>query len=184
MENKEIVFFKFLKGSLLMFFILSFISCATTKEVIDITSDTIGGLDDKLVRSIRKPGENQVETEEETSLKYGCNLKKVNELYIEKIEIVPGKVKSGEEINQRLRYAKCPNYNRTSLSGSIKRVIKHNGKIVFEDNTRYVFKPGTWNIDVFILVPKGSSVGRYEFINTINYGSKSIIKINSFIVKT
>ncbi|MGI9533730.1 MAG: hypothetical protein ACR2NW_02165 [Thermodesulfobacteriota bacterium] len=183
MENKEIKIQKFLNVLLITFLILTLFSCATTKEVIDITTDTIGGLDDKFVRSIRKPGEKQVETEEKTSLIYGCNNRKEGEIFIEKIEIVPNRLKRGEEINQRLRYAACPGFNNKSLNGTVKRVIRHNGKTVFEDFTKYDFKPGTWNIDVFILVPRESSVGRYEFINVINYGTRSVTKINSFTVK-
>jgi hypothetical protein len=183
MENKEIIIQKLLNVLFITFLILSLFSCATTNEVIDITTDTIGGLDDKFVRFIRKPGEKQVETEEKTSLKYGCNKRKAGEIFIEKIEIVPKRLKRGEEINQRLRYAACPGLNNKSLKGSINRIIRHNGKKVFEDFTKYDFKPGTWNIDVFILVPKESSVGRYEFINAINYGTRNITKINSFTVK-
>ena len=172
MENKEVTTIKVYRSLILTLIVLPLFSCAA-----------ISSLEDIFIKSIRKPGEKQVRNEDKTSIKYGCSEKNAGELFIEEVEIFPEKLKRGEEVNQRLKYATCPLLNNEPIKGWIKRVVKHDGVILFEDFTKYDFKPGTWNIDIFILVPEESSAGEYEIISNIHYGKKNITEVSTFTVK-
>lgn len=181
MENPKVIKKYFIPIFIISFFFI-FSSCATTKKIFNKTQSKIEELNQKFKRSIRKPGEKMVSSPEETSKKYFCNRSRSNTIFIEKSYITPNRVKPGEEINHRIRYAKCPD-SPSIINGKINRKVSYSGAELFEDITQYSFKPGTWVIDIFIEVPKEASYGNYRLDSVISLNEGNKKEINYFVVR-
>jgi hypothetical protein len=189
MENKEVKNIGILNSKKITFFLLiSFlplivlISCAQAKSGYHKTTSKISQLSQKFVRSIRDPGDHLILSEQKTNLNYVCSKYKPYRLFIESLEIVPSVVNKGEEFNQRVQFAFCSNKNKT-VDGTMKRVLKYEGNVIFSDSESYKYRPGTWAVDVFIEVPPDAGRGKYQFEITLKYGYKTAFKNESFIVQ-
>lgn len=141
----------------------------------------INQVQQNFIKSFREPGEKRVSSPEETFGIYKCGEKK---LYLEHIEVIPETISNGMEINQRLRYALCVPGLSKNLKGKITREIFYKNKREFIDVTEYYFKPGIWNVDVFIEIPPNAEDGEYIMKVALKYGSESIIKKKNFFVKS
>jgi len=187
MENKEVINIKILNSKTFVYLVLlSFlplinsISCAQAKSGYHKTTSKISQLSQKFVRSIRDPGDHLILSQQKTDLNYVCSKYKPYRLFVEKLEIVPSIVTKGEEFNQRVQFAFCSNKN---VTGSIKRILKYKGNIIFSDSESYTYKPGTWAVDVFIEVPPDAQNGEYHFEITLRYGYKTSFMKESFLVQ-
>jgi hypothetical protein len=144
---------------------------------------SIAGVSQSITASMRKQGEKMVRTPEKTKEKYACIPSRKSMLQLEEVEVLPEVVTPGKEINQRIRYAFCPFTPSGTLKGSITRTVLFKGQEIFHDTTNYEFKPGTWTVDVFIGIPKAAGSGVYTLDSVLKYGSQTIRKSDSFIVK-
>lgn len=189
MENKEIEHFrlKYNPPNICLIIVAtliltSIISCAQAKTGYYKTTSKISELSQKFVRSLRDPGERQVLSPVQTAGNYECSRYKPYRLFIEKLEIVPSTVNKGDEFNQRVQYALCSSTNK-NIQGTVKRVLRYKGSVIFSDRENYEYKPGTWAVDVFIEVPADASKGQYDFELTMYYGYKSITDKKTFYVE-
>ena len=187
MEDQEVK--NDLKGIrvVLLFFIIFASSlicggCAATINGMDRTATKIKELQQKFVRSIREPGEKMVVYSQKTSENYSCHPRRTT-FILEQAEVIPNTVSSGEEINQRIRYAMCPYTPSATLQGEIIRTVLHNGVMMFKDVTDYEFKPGTWTVDVFLQVPDDVKSGIYLLEVVLKYSQKTIRRTNEFVVR-
>jgi len=132
----------------------------------------------------REPGEKMVRSPEETAEIYSCQSYRGNKLILEDVEVLPTKVSPGEEIDQRVRYAFCPDIPSGTMKGKIIRTILFKGEKIVERVTDYEFKPGTWAVDVFIVIPDGIQSGVYAFDVVLTYSQETIKGRDTFIVKS
>jgi hypothetical protein len=137
----------------------------------------------RVLTSMRKQGEIMVRTPEKTHDKYSCEPYQKIVFQLEEIEILPTVISAGSELNQRIRYAFCPYTPSGTLKGSIVRTVLFKGAQISHDNADYEFKPGTWRIDVFIGIPEDAENGSYAIDTILRYGSETIKKTHSFVVK-
>ena len=113
-------------------------------------------------KSLRDPGVHFRAFPEEVAQEYGCDEKELPHFEIEKIELLPNRLRPGEEFNHRLVYALCPRSPTAVVAGTLHTRILHRGRaIVNEQDPSYEFKPGRWIVDAFVTVPENASVGIY-----------------------
>jgi hypothetical protein len=136
-----------------------------------------------VIASMRKQGEKMVRTPEQTKEKYACAPYSKTMFQLEEVEVLPGIVTPGKEINQRIRYAFCPLTPSGTLKGRIIRAVLFKGEELYHDTTDYEFKPGTWTVDVFIGIPKEAVSGVYALNVTLRYADQTLKQSNSFVVK-
>ncbi len=151
--------------------------------VVEQPMDSLKAVSQGIIASMRKQGDKMVRTPDKTKEKYACSPYRKNMLKLEEVQVLPGIVTPGKEINQRIQYAFCPFAPSETLQGSIARTVLFKGNEVFRDTTAYEFKPGTWTVDVFIGIPKEAKSGVYAINIALQYGNETLKESNSFIVK-
>jgi|WetSurMetagenome_2_1015567.scaffolds.fasta_scaffold00042_57 hypothetical protein len=137
-----------------------------------------------MLKSMRTPGEAMERTPEETSQAYDESCKdsiRQGMAFLE-AEVIPPRIEDGAEINHRIRYAICKSAHG-NMNGEIIRKVYYGGSAVFQDQTKYEFKRGTWTVDAFIKVPRNSRSGKYEVDTVISYMGKSRRIRNFFEVR-
>ncbi len=113
-------------------------------------------------KSLRDPGIHFRAFPDEVAREYACDEKELPFFEIEKIELLPDRLRPGEEFNHRLVYALCPRQPTAVVSGTLHTRILHRGRaIVNERDPAYEFKPGRWIVDAFVTVPENADVGIY-----------------------
>jgi hypothetical protein len=114
-------------------------------------------------RSLREPGEHFQTFPEEVWKEYGCGERALPFLEIEKSELLPRRMKAGEEFNHRLVYALCPRHPTAVVSGTLHtRILHRNTPVVRETDEHYDLKPGRWAVDAFVKVPEDAETGIYS----------------------
>jgi hypothetical protein len=149
--------------------------CSTVKN-------TVKGVEQRFIRSMRAPGEKEVASPENTARKHACSPSTGSKFFLEETVVIPRRVSPGEEINHRIRYAFCPDETSRPLNGKIVRTILFKGDQMFQDTTHYEFKPGTWTVDVFITIPKDELEGIHTMELRVTYDNKVIKRSNTFNV--
>lgn len=144
---------------------------------------TVKDLHQQLVKSVRTPGEKMVISPEDTLRYNPCSDQKRDALVLFEAEVIPGRLSPGKEINHRIRYATCLAASSEAQKGEIIRAVYYKNHTVFRDRTKYEFKPGTWTVDAFIMVPDDAAPGTYTVDTTVICKGKSIRKSNTFQVK-
>src|ERR1035437_2766596 len=149
MENKKINSKRYL-----IIAMLYFVLCEGCSHVQD--------LHQRMLQSMRSPGEIMEKTAEDTSRIYynGCKDLKPNMALLE-ADVVPSRVLGGKEVNHRIRYAICHSSINTP-NGEIIRKVYFGDMAVFQDRTKYEFKQGSWTVDAFSMVPENAGPGVYE----------------------
>ena len=138
--------------------------------------------DEILKRTRTQAGEKMVASPDQTARQYPCTPQLGFTLAVEEVEAVPETARPGEEVNHHLRYALCnPDPSRT-IAGRIVRILLFRGAPLSRDITPYEFKPGTWEIDVFIRVPLDADSGVYGIQTVLEAGPKTIQRVCSFAV--
>jgi len=140
-------------------------------------------LEQKMVKSMRKSGEQLAASPDDTAKAHSCESGKENALFLELSEVLPERVSPGSEINHRLQVAFCPYAPSGTVKGAIVRRILHKGQATFADSAQHEFKPGTWTIDAFITIPKNAPGGIYALEVLVNYQGKSLKQTHNFVVK-
>ncbi len=113
-------------------------------------------------KSLRAPGEQLRELPEAVAAEYDCADKVLPHLEIEGSELLPERLRPGEELNHRLIYALCPTEPTEVVRGNLETRIRHKGEaFVIDRITGYELKPGRWVIDAFIELPTDAETGVY-----------------------
>ncbi|MEN8183040.1 MAG: hypothetical protein ABFS46_10955 [Myxococcota bacterium] len=113
-------------------------------------------------KSLRDPGVHFRSFPEEVAEEYGCRDKPLPFFEIEKLELLPNRLRPGEEFNHRIVYVLCPKSPTAVVAGTLHTRILHRGRaIVDERDQGYEFKPGRWVVDAFVTVPLGADIGIY-----------------------
>lgn len=113
-------------------------------------------------RSLRDPGVRFRAFPEEVAEEYGCAKKPLPFFQIEKVELVPSRLRPGEEFNHRLVYALCPATPTGVVAGTLHTRILFRGRaIVDERDPGYELRPGRWVVDAFVKVPPSAALGIY-----------------------
>jgi hypothetical protein len=113
-------------------------------------------------RSLRDPGVHFRAFPEEVAQEYACAEKPLPFFRIEKVELLPSRLRPGEEFNHRLVYALCPVTPTGVVAGTLHTRILFRGRpLVDERDTHYELRPGRWVVDAFVKVPERASVGIY-----------------------
>jgi hypothetical protein len=117
---------------------------------------------------------------------YACDALQQREiLRVDDVQVVPERIRAGEEVNQIVYYTFCPSAEPITVQGRMSRVVTFQGKEVFRDVTNHIeFKPGMWAIGVIIGIPKGAKGGTYTVHTAISYRDKNIEKRKTFSVDT
>jgi hypothetical protein len=161
--------------------LLALSGCAAMEHMNPI--DDLKVASQGVMASMRKQGEKMVRTPEQTREKYACAPYSKTMFQLEEVEVLPGVVTPGKEINQRIRYAYCPLTPSGTLKGKIIRAVLFKGEEVYHDTTDHEFKPGTWTVDVFIGIPREAASGVYALDLTLRYAGQTLKESNSFVVK-
>lgn len=80
---------------------------------------------------------------------------------VEAGEVLPLRVKPGNEINHRMVLAACP-ASAEALTGTLTRRFVHQGRTLFQDSEPYTLKPGRWSVNVFVGIPAQALPGQYR----------------------
>jgi hypothetical protein len=133
---------------------------------------------------MRDPGENMARSPESTAEMYSCKPYTRNKLILEHAEVIPKRVSAGDEVNQRVRYAFCPYVPAGTVDGKIVRTVYFKGVSLFQDVSNYEFKPGTWTVDAFIIIPSDAQSGVYAIEVVLRYGGEVIRRSDTFTVSS
>lgn len=115
----------------------------------------------EIVYKTRKKGESNAATAETVRREFGCNDKRPFELRVESSQLVPGRLKSGREINHRFVYAACTPRDGMQVHALVRRVIL-DGRVLFEDrDSKFEVKAGRWTVDSFVGIPAAATPGSY-----------------------
>ena len=120
----------------------------------------------------------------QTQRQYACDSLQQKAMFrIDDMQVVPERIKAGEEVNQVVYYTFCSPSELVILQGRISLVVTFQGKEVFRDVTSNIdFKPGVWAVGAIIGIPKGAKSGAYTLDTTISYQDKNIGKRKIFYV--
>ena len=133
--------------------------------------------------SFREPGERMRASPEKVWTQYDCGEKKLPFFAIEDLELVPQRLKPGEEFNQRIVYVLCPAKASTVVTGRLDTRILYRGKAVIRQrDSSYDLKPGRWVVDTFVRLPKNAGAGVYAFELKFRGGKVRFEKTLSFAV--
>jgi hypothetical protein len=113
-------------------------------------------------KSLRSPGERFQAFPEEVWQEYDCDNRELPYFRIEKVQLVPRKLRAGDEFNHRIVYALCPAAPTAVVSGTLHTRILFRGRAVVSERDRYEFKPGRWVVDAFVRVPEQAERGIYS----------------------
>ncbi len=104
---------------------------------------------------------------------------------IDDMQVVPERIRAGEEVNQVVSYTFCEPSEAVTVPGRISRVVTFQGREVFRDATSQIdFKPGVWAIGAIIGIPKSAKSGTYTMSTAIAYQGKKVEKSKTFYVAT
>lgn len=157
--------------SFLLFLSLTGCTAATTR---------INEIHQNFVKSFRDPGEENVSSAKEVYRSDRCESSRFS---LEYIQVIPETVSPGEEVNQRLTYAFCSQDFDEKTDGLITRTIIFRGSSQFRDVTYFTYKPGKWNVDVFVEIPENAEKGRYRFEVVTEFESEKFVRSKEFTVK-
>lgn len=110
---------------------------------------------------MRKPGEKIIEGPSAIWIEHKCDDKNLPFMMLEKNELIPLKIKPGDELNHHFVYAMCPVRPTEVIQGHLFRNILFRGNVIFQDKSNFEMKPGRWEVDAFITVPKDAETGIY-----------------------
>ncbi len=142
------------------------IACAALAAV---ACNTVGSVQ----RALRDPGERISDFPEQVWQEYDCDGRRLPFLRVEKVQLVPKRVRAGEDFNHRIVYALCPETPTAVVSGRLQtRILFRGHAIVHEHQPVYELKPGRWVVDAFVTVPEHAETGVYSM--ELDFDSESL----------
>ena len=115
-------------------------------------------------KSFRKPGEKSLELPEVVWQSLECENRQLPFIKIEANQLLPRRVRPGEDFNHRLVYAMCSNKRADEVIGTLYTRIYFRSDPIHEEVTEdYTIKPGRWRVDAFIELPPTAETGVYAF---------------------
>jgi hypothetical protein len=142
------------------------------------------GLAGSVRKSLREPGEHFEAFPEEVWRQYECEGRKLPFFKIERIELVPRKLRAGDEFNHRIVYALCPERSSEVLTGLLHTRILFRGQpVVSEREPAWEFKPGRWIVDAFVSVPENAEAGIYSMELAFESPTLSFEESRTFLVE-
>lgn len=126
----------------------------------------------------RAPGEKLLSTYEDIVKTEDC--KETKGFIVKEDRIIPSLLNRGERLNHRIVYVLC---DKSSVKGTITRVVERERSILMRDRTDYEFKPGKWVLDAFIEVPPNAKEGSYIMQSEIKAGTINTTRKHPFIVR-
>jgi hypothetical protein len=123
-------------------------------------------------------------TLKQTQRKYACSPSpQQGAFHLVDIQVIPERVKPGEEVNHIIQYALCSSSNSATMKGRITRIVYFQGKEVARDHTQdYEFKPGSWAFGRLLGVPKNAKNGAYAIHTTVSYQRQNEVRNSTFYV--
>ena len=120
---------------------------------------TLGG---HAQRALRSPGEKLAALPEDVADEYGCARVAKPFVRLERVEVVPDRVRAGGAVNHRLVYALCPARSTDVVRGALETRVLYAGHTLLRDRQpRYELKPGRWIVDATIEIPESAKTGVY-----------------------
>jgi hypothetical protein len=113
-------------------------------------------------RALRPPGEKLAALPERVADEYGCARVTRPFVRLERVEVVPDRVRAGGAVNHRLVYALCPARTTDVVRGALVTRVLYAGQTLMSDRQpRYELKPGRWIVDATIEIPATARTGVY-----------------------
>jgi hypothetical protein len=135
-------------------------------------------------KSFREPGQHFEAFPEEVWNEYECEGRVLPFFKIERIELVPRKLRAGAEFNHRIVYVLCPERPSEVLAGTLHTRILFRGRaLVSESDPAYEFKPGRWIVDAFVSVPERAEAGIYSMELGFEGSALSFEESRTFLVE-
>jgi hypothetical protein len=135
-------------------------------------------------KSLREPGEHFKAFPEDVWAEYDCDGRKLPYFKIERIELMPRRLRAGDEFNHRIVYALCPDQPTAVVSGTLHTRILFRGEpIVTQSDRKYEIKPGRWIVDAFVSVPDRAEAGIYSMELSFESRSLAFDKHLTFLVE-
>ncbi len=114
-----------------------------------------------LQKRLRAPGEASLALPADVWKEYRCSETRLPLFRIENRELIPPRLRPGQEFDHRLVYALC-NGRDDAIQGSLRTRISYQGKVLVDDvNKSFSIKPGRWQVDTFIRLPPQAERGSY-----------------------
>ena len=156
MGNKKTLIYG--KKGIVCLLALSFtlINCASLKKQTNFVYE-------KLLISMRKPGEKLMSLPQEVWQENDCDNKKRPYKKIETFEVIPKIIQPGKSFNLRFLYSLCSSERFKEIVGTLFTRISFRDKYIVNDKEeKYAMKPGRWLTDTFIDLPRTAKVGVYK----------------------
>lgn len=137
-----------------------------------------------LQKAFRKEGIENETFPELVWEEYDCDTQKRPFLIVEENQLVPPKVRAGDDFNHRMVYAMCPATTTAVVSGKLSTKILYKGSpIMVNTDANYEIKPGRWVIDAFVEIPADAEPGVYAYEVAFSGKGLSFNKSLTFLVK-
>lgn len=110
---------------------------------------------------LREPGESNRTMPDAVATEYDCAKRALPFFELERVELLPQRVKRGKEINHRIVYVMCPQRPTEVVHGTLDTRILFRGKSIFSEAIEHELKPGRWVVDTFIPLSEQVEPGVY-----------------------
>jgi hypothetical protein len=110
---------------------------------------------------MREPGEELETFPEPVAAEYHCDKRPLPFVQVELNELLPQRVRAGQEFAHRTVYVMCPAQPTQVLPGKLTTRILHRGNAIFQEQIDYEVKPGRWVVDTRIPLPAEAAPGIY-----------------------
>jgi len=135
-------------------------------------------------KAFREEGVVNAAFPEEVWEEYDCDSQKRPFFIIEENELVPPRVKAGDEFNHRMIYVMCPKRPTEVVEGRLSTRIRFKGEpVVDSTDDAYEIKPGRWVVDAFVEIPEAAEPGVYAYEVEFSGRGLSFDKSLTFLVQ-
>ena len=135
-------------------------------------------------KNLRNPGQQLLDSPEEVWQQYDCGRMRLPFLAIEVNQLIPPRLRPGQEFNHRLTYAMCARESSEKIIGKLYTRIYLRGQLIVNDvDASYAMRSGRWRVDTFIMLPADVAIGMYSMELQFVSQRLKFRQHNSFVVE-
>lgn len=144
---------------------LALVACKSTppKEVVSVVPP------ETQESNADKVGEFLIASAEDVWTEYDCGAAKALPFsFLEEQRLTPEAVVAGAQLTHHFTYVLCSGSPDKTYTGTLYRKIYYKGRRIYDGSQAFELKPGRWEVNAIIEVPKQARLGTYtlgtEFI--------------------
>ncbi len=137
----------------------------------------------EIQKALREEGLRNLAFPEAVFEEYACANAKLPLLQVEHSELIPPRLRSGSDFTHRLVYAMCPERPTGVVPGELVIRILHKGRAIHvERESPYELRPGRWQVDTFVVLPRDAEPGVYAYELSFRSAPLRFLRRDSFLV--